>query len=83
LQDSLKHAIHISQHLRIRESQDGQAETCEIAVPHRVVLDMLRGEMLPAIDFDHQLRRRAEEVNNVVTEDFLSIELVALDFLIF
>jgi hypothetical protein len=73
VQDCLKHAIGISKHVVIPESQDQVSHCFQEFGPISVALSVLI--VLPTIDFHDELRIGAHEVDHVSIDWHLPLEL--------
>ena len=66
-----QYAFHIPHHVLIGEAQHAIAEIAQFGVPRRV----LGGIMCVAINFNNQLRRRANKVGNEWPDHLLATKL--------
>ncbi len=58
----------------IVESKHPVAPCCEKRIPTRILFEVLRREMLSAIDLDHQIRRVTYEIDSVGADGDLAAE---------
>ena len=81
MQHHLNHPVGLLERLQIVETQHQQALLCQVCVP--VLVPGLVGglEMLAAVEFDHEARGGAVEIDDVGADRFLAIELEAMELL--
>jgi len=72
--DGLTHLFKPAVNIRIRVSQDSQTLIFQIPCSLRIITLTLIIIMLRAIDFNHQLGRNADKINDIRTNNPLFIK---------
>ncbi len=78
LQNRLQYGARFQQRLPIIESQDPQAKARQECIAASVPCESVGGEMLAAIQLDHQIRGWPVEIDDVASQRLLPVELHAI-----
>jgi hypothetical protein len=71
--DDLKHPVEVLHHFMVPEADHAISVSREFLGPRRVGSDPLH--VLPTIELDHELTRRAREIDNESTDRVLATKL--------